>query len=152
MIEDLTVDTLEIKDSAVTTAKLANQAVTPEKLSQPLTQGTSQATTSGTSKDFTGIPSWAKRITLVLQGVSLSASAGLLLQLGDSGGIETSGYASQFNAFNNTPGGVAVTNGIQLSGNSASTYIWNGSRSNSHHEHEHRYFRRGINQHPLRMT
>jgi len=59
-----------------------------------ITSGTSVASTSGTSIDFTGIPSWAKRITVMFDGVSGSAASDLLFQLGDSGGIETSGYLS----------------------------------------------------------
>lgn len=55
---------------------------------------TSQATTSGNAKDFT-IPAGAKRVTVMLDGVSINASQGECgIQLGDSGGIETTGYAS----------------------------------------------------------
>jgi hypothetical protein len=63
-----------------------------------ITRGTSQATTSGTSFDFTGIPSWAKRITVMFNQVSLDASEQFLVQLGDAGGIETTGYASRSSA------------------------------------------------------
>lgn len=59
-----------------------------------LVQGTAQASTSGTAIDFTGIPSWAKLITVLFNGVSLSASANLLVQIGPSGGFEITGYAS----------------------------------------------------------
>lgn len=59
-----------------------------------ITAGTSVASTSGTSIDFTSIPSWVKRITVMFDGVSTSSTSGKLLQLGDSGGIETTGYAS----------------------------------------------------------
>ena len=54
--------------------------------------GTEQATTSGTSKDFTSIPSWAKIITVQFIGVSVDASSDIIVQIGDSGGIETTGY------------------------------------------------------------
>lgn len=54
--------------------------------------GTEQLTTSGTSIDFTGIPPSAKRIIIQLVGVSTSGISPILFQLGDSGGIETSGY------------------------------------------------------------
>ncbi len=57
-----------------------------------ITRATAQASTSGTSIDFTGIPSTAKRITILLNGVSTSGSSDLILQLGDSGGVETTGY------------------------------------------------------------
>lgn len=59
-----------------------------------LTLMTAQASTSGTAFDFTGIPSWAKRITIILDAVSLSATGNILVQIGDSGGIETTGYSS----------------------------------------------------------
>ena len=55
---------------------------------------TAQATTSGTSVDFTGIPSWVKKITVMFNGVSTSGTSQLLIQLGDSGGVETTGYNS----------------------------------------------------------
>ena len=56
--------------------------------------GTAVASTSGTSIDFTGIPSWAKRITVMLQGVSQnSVSQTYLLQIG-AGSVTTSGYLS----------------------------------------------------------
>lgn len=60
----------------------------------PLVSGTAQATTSGTSFDFTGIPSWVKRITVMFAAVSTSGTSPVQIQLGDSGGIETTGYAS----------------------------------------------------------
>ncbi len=56
--------------------------------------GTSQPTTSGTAFDFTGIPSWAKQIAITFNGVSLSGTDDILVQTGDAGGIETSGYTS----------------------------------------------------------
>lgn len=59
------------------------------------TLDTEQATTSGTTKDFT-IPAGAKRIVVMLDGVSTNSSTALLgIQLGDSGGIETTGYISR---------------------------------------------------------
>lgn len=88
------VTTDKIADANVTTAKIADSAVTPAKLSQKLTQGTAQNSTSGTSIDFTGIPSWAKKITIVLAGVSTNGSSLPLLRAGTSGGIATSGYQS----------------------------------------------------------
>jgi hypothetical protein len=57
-------------------------------------RGTAVASTSGTSIDFTSIPSWAKRITVIFNGVSTSGTSFVQVQLGDSGGIETTGYSS----------------------------------------------------------
>ena len=58
---------------------------------------TAKASTSGTSVDFTdgaGNLSWVKRVTVMFDGVSTSSTSLKLLQLGDSGGIETTGYTS----------------------------------------------------------
>lgn len=66
-----------------------------------LVNGTEQATTSGTTKDFT-IPSWAKRITVQLVAVSTDSTSSLLVQLGDSGGVETTGYVASASAPNGT--------------------------------------------------
>jgi len=57
-----------------------------------LTLGTPQASTSGTAINFTGIPAGTKRVTICLNQVSLSGSDDIVIQLGDSGGFETSGY------------------------------------------------------------
>ena len=87
-----------------------------------LTQATSVASTSGTSIGFTGIPSWAKRITVMFSGVSSNGSSDFLIQLGDSGGIENTGYVSQSlfstNASSSTSGFV-IRNGL-------STYVFSG--------------------------
>lgn len=64
--------------------------------------GTSQASTSGTSIDFTGIPSWAKKITVMLQGVSTTGSASILVRLGISSGFVSSGYLSSTTRFDAT--------------------------------------------------
>ena len=58
----------------------------------PFSSGTAVASTSGTSIDFTSIPSWVKRITVMLNGVSTNGAAALLIQLGTSSGPTTSGY------------------------------------------------------------
>lgn len=59
-----------------------------------ITSGTAVASTSGTSIDFTGIPSWAKRITVMFNGVSATSATPFgLVQLG-SGSVTNSGYAS----------------------------------------------------------
>jgi hypothetical protein len=57
-----------------------------------LVSATAQASTSGTSIDFTGIPSWVKRVTVMFQGFSTNGSSNTIIQLGTSGGVTTSGY------------------------------------------------------------
>ena len=62
--------------------------------------GTSQATTSGTEFDFTGLPAGIKRVRVFFSGVSLSgATDDILVQLGDAGGFETTGYVSTATTF-----------------------------------------------------
>ena len=58
----------------------------------PIVSGTAVASTSGTSIDFTSIPSWVKRITVMFSGVSVSGTSNMQIQLGDSGGVENTGY------------------------------------------------------------
>lgn len=65
---------------------------TPVMGASIITSGTAVATTSGTSIDFTGIPSWVKRVTINFQGVSTNGTAEPLIQIGTSGGIQNSGY------------------------------------------------------------
>ena len=59
-----------------------------------ITSGTAVASTSGTSIDFTSIPSWVKRITVMFNGVSTNSTSQLLVRLGTSSGVETTGYQS----------------------------------------------------------
>lgn len=57
------------------------------------TLATAVASTSGTSIDFTGLPSWIKRITLQWNGVSTNGTSNLQVQLGTgSTSYTTSGY------------------------------------------------------------
>ena len=56
--------------------------------------GTPQNAT-GTSVDFTGIPAGVKRVTVMFNGVSKSGSGLFDIRLGDSGGIEATGYISK---------------------------------------------------------
>lgn len=60
-----------------------------------ITPSTVQATTSGTAIDFTSLPAGLNRITIIFDGVSLSGTDRVLVQLGDSGGFETTSYLSQ---------------------------------------------------------
>jgi len=55
--------------------------------------GTAVASTSGTSIDFTSIPSWVKRITVMFNGVSGNGTSQFQVQIGDAGGFETTGYS-----------------------------------------------------------
>jgi hypothetical protein len=54
---------------------------------------TAQASTSGAVIDFTGIPTWAKRVTVLMSGVSTNGSSVPLVQIGD-GAVVATGYTS----------------------------------------------------------
>jgi hypothetical protein len=56
-----------------------------------ITAGTAQATTSGTSIDFTGIPSWVKRITVMFSSLSSNGASAPQIQIGSTT-FTTSGY------------------------------------------------------------
>jgi len=104
----------DVNGTVITTAD--SGTVTPTMLSQKLTLATAQNTTSGTSIDFTGIPSWVRRINVMLNGVSLNGSAQILIQLGTSSGIESTGYlgASVHAVTGNVVGGASSTAGFIL--------------------------------------
>ena len=87
-----------------------------------ITLGTAVATTSGTSIDFTGIPAGTKRITVMFNGVSTNGTTDLIVQIGDSGGIETSGYVSTAMTMidNTTSRSSSSTSGFNIRTNTAS--------------------------------
>lgn len=90
----------------------------------PLVSGTAVASTSGTSIDFTGIPSWVKRVTVMLSGVSTNGTSSTQMQLGTSGGFVTSGYSSNFGFISSSStvaGTTAITTGLTIFGLNAST-------------------------------
>jgi hypothetical protein len=86
---------------------------------RPLVSGTAVASTSGTSIDFTSIPSWVKRLTVMFNGVSTTGS-GILIQIG-AGSVTTSGYVSTCNQYNQTNGtnGISSTAGFAMYSSSA---------------------------------
>jgi hypothetical protein len=73
-----------------------------------LQSGTAVASTSGTSIDFTSIPSWVKRITVMFSGVSTSGTSNILIQFGTSGGIDNSGYLGSVSTTGNASAGAAA--------------------------------------------
>jgi len=89
---------------------------------------TAQASTSGTAINFTGIPSGARRVTVMFSGVSTNGVSDLLVQVGTSGGVASTGYISTGNVYNqsNGTGGSNSTAGFLIRSNSASN-IFSGA-------------------------
>jgi hypothetical protein len=96
-------------------------SITPAQLAQPFTSGTAVAV-SGTTIDFTGIPSWAKRVTVMFNGVSTTGASVYLIQIG-SGSFTTSGYASSTVYAGTSTSGMSGTAGF---------YMWNGTSAEIH--------------------
>jgi hypothetical protein len=103
---------------------IPDSSITPAKLSQPLTLATAVNSTSGTSIDFTGIPSWVDKITIMFDRISTNTvAAALLVQIG-SGSISNTGYVSQ--SWTASAGSV-VTSGFSIGGiGSPATNILSG--------------------------
>ena len=93
----------------------------------PLVQGTAQNSTSGTAIDFTGIPSWAKRVTVVFNGVSTTSTSDILVQLGVGSTPTTSGYVGGQSVFSYVSG---VLNSTSTAGipvyNNLAAYVFYG--------------------------
>lgn len=97
---------------------------------QKIVQTTLQNTTSGTSIDFTSIPSWIKRVTVILNGVSTNGTSPIQFQLGTSGGFVTSGYSSGVAAISSAGTALAaalVTSGFYIGGFNANTDTVSGT-------------------------
>lgn len=81
------------------------------------------ATTSGTTKDYTSIPAGVREIRIKFVNVSTNGTSIPLIQIGDSGGIENSGYAGS----SITNGTAAVYGGTGFAlGTVAAASTWNG--------------------------
>lgn len=98
-----------INDTIVT--KTSTDTLTNKTLTSPVITGASMSGMSSsvltqmsanngaativgsTTVPFTGIPSWVKRLTVISYGLSTNSTSALILQLGTSGGWQTSGYA-----------------------------------------------------------
>jgi hypothetical protein len=78
--------------------------------------GTAVAAT-GTAIDFTGIPSWVRRITVMFDAVSTNGASNILVRLGTAAsGILTTGYASTGSAIQGTAVGAnSFTTGFAMS-------------------------------------
>ena len=125
----LKVDTISGKTTA-NTITLAGISIASSQIpaaNRLITAATVQATTSGTSITFSSIPSWVKRISVLLNGVSVTGTDSLLVQLGTSAGFGSTTYSSVSLGIGagGTPGAVSSTSGlvIQLA---AAAYVVSG--------------------------
>ena len=111
----VTISSPSVSGTTTLTLPTSSGTITVAGVNSNIVSSTAQATTSGTFKDFTGIPSWVKRITVMFNGVSTSGTSIPIIQLGTSGGIETSGYVGNVATTNTTAiGNTAFSTGFAL--------------------------------------
>lgn len=81
-----------------------------------ITSGTSVASTSGTSIDFTGLPSWIKRLTVMLNGVSQNTNGAnpFVFRLGTSSGLVATGYVGAQGYVGGTPAATVMNTGFEI--------------------------------------
>ena len=108
---------------------------------QKITSGTAINTTSGTSHEFTSIPSGVKKIRLMFSGVSTNSTSLLMVQLGSttytttgySGGCSSSSAAvansAGFVIINNYGASSAVSGVVEINLLTGNTYVESGITS-----------------------
>jgi hypothetical protein len=97
--------------------------------SSVLTSDTAKASTSGTTVDFTGIPSWVKRITVMFSGVDTSSTSQIQIQLGDATSFEVTGYSGSASGGGTGLGSTAMSAGFLIEPSTAvvATTVRNGN-------------------------
>jgi hypothetical protein len=93
-----TSDTQTLTNKTLTSPNIGG---TPVMNASVVSSATVVSSTSGTSVDFTSIPNWVKRITIIFGGVSTNGSSSFLVQIG-SGSISSSSYDSSASTYANT--------------------------------------------------
>lgn len=93
----------------------------------PLVSGT-VATASGTAIDFTAIPSWVKRITVMFNGVSTSGTSLIQIRLGSTTFVTTGYNCVGITSINSSIGTTGATSGFVLgNSNQVATYTYSGT-------------------------
>ena len=125
-----TVDADTLASNAVTTVKLADNSVTHAKSTGLQRRISTGPTTLTGSVMYFNVTAGVKKIELFFTNVSSDGSSDMMIQLADSGGIESSGYGyaagyHRTGVSNREATVTNFTNGFQTSGfGSASYQIW----------------------------
>lgn len=91
-----------------------------------ITSGTAVALTTQTSIDFTSIPSWVKRITVMFNGVSTSGTSDVIIQLG-TGTTPTYTTSGYLGSVTTTASAENFTSGFKLINGMTAADIYNGN-------------------------
>jgi hypothetical protein len=123
---------------------LSNKTLTSPTINSPTFGGTATmgasfitkkttVTASGTTIDFTSIPSWVNRVTVMVRGLSTNGTSYMLIQVGTSSGVTTSGYMSSSMDVDNSGGSSAAdsTAGFAIKNNGANN-IFSGMMRIAH--------------------
>ena len=102
--------TIELQSNGTTKLTVSSSGVNIGQMNGgAITAGTAVTLTNQTSVDFTSIPSWVKRITVMFSGVSTSGTSIRLVQLGVSGTPQTTGYTGSYGEYAATLGTSSIT-------------------------------------------
>lgn len=124
MVSDSTITSQDVQDGSLTGSDIQDGSVQGADLAAGATaivRETAKASTSGVAVEFTGIPSWVRRITVLFNGVSTNGVNNILVQIGTGGSPTSSGYAGH-SVFSWASGIVPVssTAGFPIFNNAAS--------------------------------
>lgn len=145
-IADLAVTTAKIADANVTTAKIADAAATLAKLDRtgalgsvltgqgpgnlpiwasPLVSGgvvlSTAVTASGASVDYFAIPSTANLVVAMFSGLSNNGTNSVQIQIGPSGGVETTSYSGASSTITSAVATVNLSTGFLFNFGTADT-------------------------------
>ncbi len=85
-----------------------------------------EQTATGALMQFTGIPSTAKRVTVIFNGVSVSGTSNVKFQLGTTVALETTGYASTVTSGAGGASTSSSTSGHMATGQIISAHAYSG--------------------------
>jgi hypothetical protein len=105
-----------------------NGRASSKSSSPKIINGNTITATGLTSHEFSGISPLAKKITFMVSGLSTSGTSNMILQIGDSGGVENTGYASYSSFVGATSGVTTRTDGFAVdAGTPSATWLRYGS-------------------------
>jgi hypothetical protein len=124
----VTLSSPAVSGTTTLTLPTSSGTITVAGVNSNIVAGTSVASTSGTSIDFTSIPSWVKRVTVMLHGMSTNGTSIPQIQLG-AGSIQATGYEAEAAGFQGAALIVSsvYTTGFPLGGDNAAAYLFSGN-------------------------